>query len=129
MKADEIECGNHRAGRFLIGIQRCVFDTSDLEGAPFFEVLITESDVRLGDGPFRHDGRSYIHLVEDPRFAWFAWLPVFERGMSVDDRIEYNSYVNVAYPYKLVMPTWKLSRHSVVHLFKLCQDMKIRKVK
>jgi hypothetical protein len=114
VKADEIECGNHKAGRFLIGIQRCVFDTADLDDATFFEVLLTEAN-------------AYVHLVEDPRFAWFAWVPLFERCMSTDDRIEYNSYVNVNYPHKLAMPTWKLSRHSIVHLFKLCQGMKAEK--
>lgn len=111
MKAEEVIPSSYEEGPFVLGVQRCVFERT--EDPSYFECLLLE----------RKDGLLYyIHLVEDPRFSWFAWISSFSRLFTEQDMVEYNSHAWNVF-HKLAQPTWKLSRHSIVYLLKHCQQL------
>lgn len=111
MKEDEITFGEHRFGDFRVSIQACVFDERPANEVSFFEVLVVED---RGDGLL-----YYVDLHE--RFGWFKHLGTFERKLQSDDLVEHNARVDALF-YKLAQPTWRLGRHSVVRLAKMCAD-------
>jgi hypothetical protein len=110
VKADEISFGYHTFGNFLVGIQSCVFDTRGADEVEFFEVLVLEQP-----------GNYYVDLQADPRFLWFDHFGKFERRLTDVDLVEYNARYSTIF-HKIGMPTWKLGRHSVVALERLCLD-------
>jgi hypothetical protein len=113
VKADEITVGQHQAGDFVLIVSRCVFDARPIEAATYFEVLLVE----VKDG--RH---FYVNLQEDPRFGYFGWLGKFERKIVDSDMVEHNAYVDVLF-VKLAQPTWKLHRHSIARVHRLCEEL------
>lgn len=84
-----------------------------MESASFFEVLVSEvKDAR----------HYYVHLQDDPRFAYFGWMGKFEAKLSDSDLHEHNAYVDAVF-VKLGQPTWKLHRQSIARLFRRCEDL------
>ena len=113
MKADEIDVGTHVVGAFVLIISRCAHDSRSVEDADYFEVLFLEPK----------DGMNhYVHLHEDPRFDYFGHFGKFERLLSDIDLVEHNAYVNARF-VSLKQPTWKLHRHSISRLVKLCEAL------
>ena len=104
------EIGMNEEGRFRISVQ-----PSSVRGV--YEVLVLEVK-----SPERH---YYVHLANDPRFAWFSWtaeVGKFERKLSEDDLIEYNGYVDVVF-HKIGHPLFKLTTRSVERLVDLCERL------
>ena len=85
MKVDEVTYGSHEIGNFLVSIQSGISETREAYEVPFFEVLVLERQ-----SPTRH---SYVSLAEDPRFAWFKHMALWERKLTSDDLEEYNAHV------------------------------------
>jgi hypothetical protein len=112
MKDEEIAFGHHRFGAFAVSVQRCVFDERDAADADFFEVFVTED---------RRGLTFYVHLHDDPRFAWFGHLAAFGRKINADDLAEYNSAVDTLF-HRIAQPAWRLSRHSILRLERACLD-------
>lgn len=110
MKADEITYGHHDFGMFHVSIQPCVFDSRSADDVGYFEVFVTEP---------RDGVHYYVDVAE--RFGWFDHFGKFTRQLTQDDLVEYNSQFNNLF-HKIQMPTWKLGRHSVVYLERLCLD-------
>jgi hypothetical protein len=103
----DFEIGVNKRGRFFISVQRA--------HKGVFYVLVTEVT----------DRHYYVHLVNDPRFAWLAWaseLPKFERKLTEDDLVEHNGYVDVLF-HKIAMPLLRLTSHSVQRLCDLCERL------
>ncbi len=113
MKADEITTGQHKAGDFTLILSRCVFDSEPVEQASFFAALLVE----IKDG-----AQHYVHLHEDPRFAYFGWVGKFERKIADVDMVEHNAHVDALF-VKLAQPTWKLHRSSIARVYKLCEEL------
>ena len=108
MKADEITYGGHRFGAFVCSIQSCVFDERPANEVEFFEVLLTEE---------REGFFYYVDL--HARFGWFDHLGKFEKKLTTEDLIEHNARVDALF-HKIGMPTWRLARHSIPALEKMC---------
>jgi len=112
MKADEITYGTHEFGKFQVSIQSCVHDLRPADEVDFFEVLVLEK---------RDGALFYIDL--HARFGWFDHLGKFERKLVREDLVEHNARVD-SFFYKIAMPTWRLARHSIPALEKMCKDKK-----
>lgn len=113
MKPDEVTTGQHPAGDFVLIISRCVFDDRPIEAAAYFELLLIEAK----------DGRHYyVNLQEDERVGYFGWLGKFERKVVDSDLVEHNAYVDAIF-VKLSQPTWKLHRHSIARVHRLCEEL------
>jgi hypothetical protein len=112
---EDVVVGKHSAGAFTIIVSRCVFEKVSQEDAKFFEILVTET--RPGD-PLTY----YVHLAQDERFAWFSWMQSFEHFAHDEDLVEFNDHV-WSFFHKIGMPTFKLSRRSIVRLFEKCQQV------
>jgi hypothetical protein len=111
MKPEEIEVGAHKAGVFTVIVSLPVFTT---EPGNYFEVLVHQRG---------KDGVLYnVHLVEDERFAIFQHLTTFQRKLTDEDLVEYNSYTTSVF-HRYIMPTFKLSRRSIVALFEVCHRL------
>lgn len=119
----DIAYGVTRLGNFLFSIQPPVFDNRAADDASFFAVLVSEIHMKpkpeltpyepffvglMPDPEVSHV--SYVHLVEDPRFALFGSFGKFERTIRVDEVTEYNTYVDRKHNS---MPLWKLSRSTL----------------
>jgi hypothetical protein len=118
-----ITYGITHLGNFRFSIQPPVFDNRAADDAPFFSVLVSEIHTKskpeltpyapfftglVPDPEVSHV--SYVHLVEDPRFALFASFGKFERPIRVDEITEYNTYIDRRHNS---MPLWKLSRSTL----------------
>ncbi len=123
MKAEDVEPGPNKAGLFTINVSSslvkhpntCWSNASHIgegfsEGGheDYFHVMLTEGD------------NFYVHLVNDERFQYFKHLSEFSRAVTDIDLAEYNHYVNTK---QLVMPTFKMHRHSIVALVDKCQAL------
>jgi len=120
LKAEDLEPGTLDVDEFKITLCREVFCT---EREPdYFEVMVSQL------GP-NYD--NYINLVEDERFKHFAYIEkLFSRKLNNNDLVEYNSYVNTCFLHEQ-MPSFKLSRHSIMELIDKCKDIskKIKRTK
>jgi hypothetical protein len=110
---EDVVVGQHVAGAFTILVSRCVFETCSDEDAKFFSVLVHE---RRPNDPLLYN----VYLMQDERFAWFTWMQTFERFANDEDVVEFNAHVWNVF-HKIGMPTYKLSRRSIVRLFERCQ--------
>lgn len=115
MRTEEIVVGNHKAGVFTISIYLPVFTTSP---GNYFDVHVTQKVHFTKELSFDF----YVNLVNDARFSIFKHMSVFTRKLSEEDLVEYNSHINTL-SQNLVMPSFKLSRHSIVALFEVCQRL------
>lgn len=115
MKPEDVTTGVHDAGAFEIIVSRCVFDQASVEDAKFFEVLVHER--RPGD-PLLYN----VNIVQDERLAWFAWMHSFERPVNDEDVVEFNAHASSVF-HKIGMPTYKLSRRSIVRLHERCVQL------
>ena len=115
MKPEKVTIGEHDAGAFTIVVSRCVNDETPEEAIRYFSVLLHEH--RPND-PLMYN----VNLVQDERFAWFAWMQTFERPINDEDIVEFNDYVWSVFG-KIGMPTFKLSRRSVVRLAERCESL------
>ena len=121
MKAEDVEPGPNKAGLFTINV------SSSLVKHPN---TCWSNASHIGDG-FSEGGHKdyfyvivnddyHVHLVEDERFQYFKHLVEFSRALTDIDLAEYNHYVNTK---QLVMPTFKMHRHSIVALVDKCQAL------
>ena len=121
MKIEDVCCGDFIVGDFRLIVSRCVFEKTMQEDANFFEVLVHE---RRPNDPLLYN----VYLMQDERFAWFSWMQAFERIANDEDVVEFNSHVRSVF-HKIGMPTYKLSRRSIVRLFEKCQQLSKKRTK
>lgn len=124
MKIDSITTGNHEVGPFTITISRCIFETIPIDQANFFEVLLSEKKEMDGWG----EVVLYVPIVEDADFNFYQHFYKFERHLTNEDVVEYNSHVNSVF-YNIDQTTYKLSRHSIIRLFDQCESLAKKKKK
>jgi len=105
--------GRHEVGRFTVQI--CPIPAFGGGTNPdFHEVMVSEDrGYRYGDVPWP----VYVHLVNDPRFRLMEDLGGFARTVAPYELEEYNSYVHRKH---LEMPTWRLSKSSVLWVAETC---------
>jgi hypothetical protein len=119
MKEGGITFGEHLFGTFAVSISSC--DGRSAEVSDFFEVLVHERR-DMGIEPPPPYVSIYVDIVSDPRFQWWSHLGKFERHLTADDVVEYNRRCADVF-HKIEMPTFKLARHSIPRLERLCLDI------
>lgn len=113
MKLEDIEPGIQKFGPFTISIHRPVFEKLANDNLNYFEVLVTQEDNLVPGFIY------YINLVTDERFLHFKFMQTFSRPISNDDMVEFNSHASSVF-HKIGMPTFKLSRRSILNLMDEC---------
>lgn len=106
-KSTDLRLGTEDYGRFRVTVCRRPFDTAVFEDIEFFEVRVTEQPRNF-----------YVHLVDDPRFGLLSHVGRFERPLTADDVMTYDTYV---WRKQLTMPGWVLSRRAVIDLIDTCK--------
>lgn len=114
MKLNDINAGFFKAGCFNISIQQCAIADFD-----YFEVYVSELKKLKG-----LEYLTYVHLVNDERFALFKHIQNFERLMQLDEVTTFNAYIRRKH---LDTPTWKLSKYLILNLFDICKKAKPNK--
>ena len=117
-KDKDFDFGRNEVGTFIVLLTPAFgCEEWEAENCPFFEILVHE----------RKDGvEYYVDVAGDPRFDWFGHMRSFERPLTQDDLVEYNSMVGTKF-HKIAMPTWKLANHSIPRLLDLCRKASKKK--
>lgn len=122
MNPEDITTGEHRAGDYLISINRSAYDDVPLANAEWFEVMVSEVRQYAPDVVCH----IFVNLADHPTFALFSSFGKYDRKILADEVAEYNNHVERRY---LVMPMFRLSRGAIVKLFETCAPKKKAKKK
>ena len=101
------DLGETEAGDFVVSVQ---------PDGHHFAVLVMERKGSM---------RFYVDLLNDPRFAWFAWtkkVATFEVVLTPDYLVEYNDRVSTVF-HKIGMPVQRMTTSSVERLLDLCEKI------